>query len=348
MSIRKAPNKYFAAANTYGGFRSHFDRIFNSDKFEKVDILKGGPGTGKSSFMKKISNSISNINTKIDTVFCSSDSSSLDGLIVKRNEKQIALIDGTAPHIKDPSFPGAVDQIINLGEHWDECWLRGSRNEISRLCKEKSNAYHAAYSFLKIAGTCFEEIYATYRNKFNIPNIIRTLNEYDIKPSGSDIEQTEYLLSAFGKDGIQRLNTKDDNDVCVIKINGNIVETLLFMTYVKKYLSFRNIDFINHIFVLDNSLSEEIDISGLIFTIHNNVAKSIDTSSFYKIDALDAEKIKYILQIHDDALSKSQRQFKIASELHFRLEEIYTSTMNFEHINIWRERIAEEIENILD
>ena len=34
--------------------------------------------------------------------------------------------------------------------------------------------------------------------------------------------------------------------------------------------------------------------------------------------------------------------------MHFRLEEIYTSTMNFEHINIWRERIAEEIENILD
>ena len=38
---------YFAAANSYRGFISYFDKIFPSTEFEKIFVLKGGPGTGK-------------------------------------------------------------------------------------------------------------------------------------------------------------------------------------------------------------------------------------------------------------------------------------------------------------
>ena len=44
---------YFAAANTYKGFESFFDEIFNTEKLERIYILKGGPGAGKSTLMQR-------------------------------------------------------------------------------------------------------------------------------------------------------------------------------------------------------------------------------------------------------------------------------------------------------
>ena len=55
-SNRNYLRKYFAAANTYTGFISYFDTVFDPEKFSRLYVLKGGPGTGKSSFMKKIAN----------------------------------------------------------------------------------------------------------------------------------------------------------------------------------------------------------------------------------------------------------------------------------------------------
>ena len=43
---------YFACGNTAKGFQNFFES--NLDDLQKVYILKGGPGTGKSTLMKKI------------------------------------------------------------------------------------------------------------------------------------------------------------------------------------------------------------------------------------------------------------------------------------------------------
>ena len=48
---------------------------------------------------------------------CSSDNNSLDGIVIPK--LKIAILDGTA-HVVDPVFPGVVDEIINLGQFWDE------------------------------------------------------------------------------------------------------------------------------------------------------------------------------------------------------------------------------------
>ena len=40
--------KYFAAANTESGFFSLFDEVFSPEHLRRIYILKGGPGTGKS------------------------------------------------------------------------------------------------------------------------------------------------------------------------------------------------------------------------------------------------------------------------------------------------------------
>ena len=46
--------EYFASANGYTGFRSYFDTVYKSENFDKIIILQGGPGSGKSSLMKAL------------------------------------------------------------------------------------------------------------------------------------------------------------------------------------------------------------------------------------------------------------------------------------------------------
>ena len=106
--------EYFAAANGFNGFRSYFGEIFNRCDFSRVYILKGGPGTGKSTLMKRIRGEFSS-KLRCESILCSSDPKSLDGIIIEKGSNRVAILDGTSPHEEDARFPGAVDEIINLG-----------------------------------------------------------------------------------------------------------------------------------------------------------------------------------------------------------------------------------------
>ena len=131
--MKNGIKKYFAAANGFYGFRSYFGTVFDRKEFDRVYILKGGPGTGKSTIMKRILAAFEENGFDCEIILCSSDPSSLDGVIIKTNETKVAILDGTAPHEEDTRYPGAIDEIINLGEAWNEKTLINHRDEIVNL-----------------------------------------------------------------------------------------------------------------------------------------------------------------------------------------------------------------------
>lgn len=149
---------YYAGGNTFLGFYSLYEDIFRG--LRRLYILKGGPGTGKSSFIRSIGLAANNKGYDIEFFHCSSDNNSLDGLIIP--SLQIGVVDGTAPHIVDPKYPGAVDQIINLGQFWAENKLRQQKKIIIRLSDEISENFKIAYSHFheaKIIHDEWEKIY---------------------------------------------------------------------------------------------------------------------------------------------------------------------------------------------
>ena len=112
----------FLGANTPQGFISFFDELYNPYENCRAYIIKGGPGTGKSTLMKKVCAEAESRGYAVEKVYCSSDPDSLDGLIVP--EVGVSIADGTSPHTLEPRFPGACENIINLGECWDKDSLR--------------------------------------------------------------------------------------------------------------------------------------------------------------------------------------------------------------------------------
>lgn len=107
----------FPGGNTSQGFFSYYDYILSQEEANRIICIKGGPGVGKSTFMKRVGEEMLELGYDIELMHCSSDNNSLDGVVIP--SLKVALLDGTAPHVVDPKNPGAVDEIINLGDFWN-------------------------------------------------------------------------------------------------------------------------------------------------------------------------------------------------------------------------------------
>ncbi|MBE6024578.1 MAG: hypothetical protein E7231_15595 [Cellulosilyticum sp.] len=139
--MSKLIKHYFACANTSKGFQNFFPS--NLKNLTKIYILKGGPGTGKSSLMKKVGNAMTSKDIPVEYIHCSSDPDSLDGIIIR--SLSTAIVDGTSPHVIEPTAPGAIEEYINLGIGWDVDALAQNCKEILFLESEISSCYPKAY-----------------------------------------------------------------------------------------------------------------------------------------------------------------------------------------------------------
>ncbi len=144
----------FPGGNTPQGFFSYYDHVITADAV-RIFLLKGGPGTGKSTFMKRISQAMTERGFAVEHHHCSSDPDSLDGLVIPALD--IALIDGTAPHIVDPKHPGCVDEVLNLGEYWLESSLINNKAAILACTKEISRRFQRAYRLLQAAKAIYDD-----------------------------------------------------------------------------------------------------------------------------------------------------------------------------------------------
>lgn len=133
--------RYFAGGNTARGFYNLFDS--NLNHLDRLFILKGGPGTGKSTLMKNIGNQWSEKGLDIEFLHCSSDPDSIDGVIFP--SLKIGIVDGTAPHVIEPKMPGAVEEYVNLGEAWNAEALAIHKKTIKELSTQISQAFQSAY-----------------------------------------------------------------------------------------------------------------------------------------------------------------------------------------------------------
>ena len=140
---------YFPGGNTSRGFYSYYQYIQEQKEANQIVCIKGGPGTGKSTFMRTIAEHFLEKGEDVDFFWCSSDPGSIDGILLK--QRKTAFLDGTSPHITDPVTPGAVDTIIHLGEWWNEKELKQKKNHILKSNDTIKCWFSNAYNCLKAA-----------------------------------------------------------------------------------------------------------------------------------------------------------------------------------------------------
>ena len=137
---------YFPGGNTAEGFCSHFGDILPAPVQRRMFYLKGGPGVGKSTLMRRVGEAAEKAGLEVEYFHCSSDPDSLDAVCLP--QKGAALMDGTAPHVYDPVAPGARDTLVGLGDFLDEAALRSHIEDILNLQKAISGRFRRCYCYL--------------------------------------------------------------------------------------------------------------------------------------------------------------------------------------------------------
>ncbi|MDR7074387.1 PRK06851 family protein [Fictibacillus barbaricus] len=133
---------YYAGGNTARGFHNLFES--NLSGLERLFILKGGPGTGKSTLMKAIGKKWNDIGYDVEYIHCASDNGSIDGVILRA--LKVGIVDGTSPHVIEPKAPGALEEYVNLGAAWNSVQLAETKDEIIKLSDSISGDFATAYS----------------------------------------------------------------------------------------------------------------------------------------------------------------------------------------------------------
>lgn len=161
--------RYFLGANTGAGYCSFYAHFLRQPG-RRIHILKGGPGCGKSTFLKQLGDCARNAGLHVTYLHCSGDPDSLDGVYFP--EKSLGYLDGTAPHCCDPGIFGVTGTYLDLGTFCRTDALDQER--IRQLNADYPLFYRRAYEYLTAAaaldprkqpGLCFPEDRAAARHR---------------------------------------------------------------------------------------------------------------------------------------------------------------------------------------
>ncbi|MEL4860990.1 hypothetical protein AAEU42_07060 [Pseudoflavonifractor phocaeensis] len=146
---------FFLGANTPSGFYSLYDQLIDPDEARRVYLLKGGPGCGKSSLMRRVAAALEEAGEAAEYIQCSGDPGSLDAVVFPR--LGAAIVDATAPHVMEPKLAGVVDCYVDLSRFYRREELLPLRGEIASATSGYKSHYKRAYHCLTAAAQLMED-----------------------------------------------------------------------------------------------------------------------------------------------------------------------------------------------
>ncbi len=335
---------FFLGANSSGTFSSFFDSLLTNKNITTLNILKGGPGCGKSSFMKRIATHFENKGCKIERIYCSSDPNSLDCVIV--HDYKLAYVDGTAPHVLEPRYPAAVENYLDFSVYWDSDIIRSNSKDIINLTNEISCNFRFAFELIKSANSANNSVISQVIENTNLENIYD--RAYGVcsreLPIVKNFVGTCYkrFLSAISPYGLVCPEKFDNHKI--YRIYSSFGLSSYFMEKISSVALNRGYDVYNCYCPLDKNRLEHVIIPKLnlcFVTDHNEI--TFDNTAFRQIHldkyineqflSSNRSEFKSILKTVDYLIKSACQKIGIAKSLHDDLEEFYINAMNFTAIN---------------
>lgn len=347
-------HRYFAASNSAEGFKNYYPEVFS--RADRLYIIKGGPGTGKSCFMKRFADKMQALGCSVEYYYCSSDPSSLDGVLVTGRGETVGMLDGTPPHTVEPGFPGAKDEIINLGQFWNSELLRNEKNEIFALNQKKSEAFERAYSYLRSCGNLravTDSLLKKAVKKDKMVSASERLAASLSLPRG----QADVIPSLRGAVGMTGQVLLDSFEARAEKIYyiGELygvgqafldelaeklkkTQTHLRISYdpiSPKWIDGVFVEEIKTAFVLSKKCEDEEAVSGYI-----NPKRFTDHELMREVRG----ELRYAARLFSDCLDGAVHSLSAARVYHFVLEDVYKKAMDFAALSAFSKNFIEKEE----
>lgn len=338
----KRKNAYFAALNSHRGFLSYFPSLFAS--YNKY-IIKGGPGCGKSTLMKKIAQTAEEKELDVTRYYCSSDTDSLDAVVIP--SLKTVVLDGTPPHATEPTCPGAVDSLVNLTAFWNPADLQIHAEEIQHLSQSISLSYRRVYLLMAAVYEIENAIAIAAESVFDQKRaetiIHRFLEKHRIKEEKAPCVVTQ-PASAFGVKGYVHLKSYETQAQTVIQLKDRVVYSEYFFRLLKGILLQNKISFYESIRPVDEKTdSIFLPQSSLLFT---RLVGEESCDGMINLDRMLPERGKGALTSHktllreiDSLCLSAQTLLSEIGKQHDELESYYMKATDYTALNQYSEEL---------
>lgn len=162
---------YFLGGIGPTGYVGFFDPLVDNDSPLRVYLLKGGPGCGKSSLMRRMAARALAAGHDIEQIRCAGDPDSLDGVICPA--LGFVMLDGTAPHALEPAIPVAKQAVLSLYHCIDSRGVTAELGKLRPLFDQNAQYAARARRFITAAGSLHYDITRTAAAALNVQKATR-------------------------------------------------------------------------------------------------------------------------------------------------------------------------------
>lgn len=352
---------FYATSNTSIGFYSLFDEVLQG--LERIYILKGGPGTGKSTFMRKVGLILMEKDLELEYYHCAADNQSLDGIVIP--ELKVGIVDGTEPHLVEPKYPGVIENVINMNDFSNDEELNDFRDEIIKLTNNSKFYFNKAHKKFAEAKAYFLQREQLYSQTFS-EEMVEELTEDLIGKTFNRVpvwEENPYVKRLFfgattpkgsvnfidniTQELMKRIILKgysDSEKSAIMSKIGKIAEGLNYS--VEYYLcpfDPKRIDMIVipglSMCIVDGSTPHIVDP----FRAGDEVINFNDDCLCRKVENEHKDQLYEINITYQSLMAKGMNYLSEAKRLHDNLEKYYSNAMDFQKVNEKRQEIISEI-----
>lgn len=354
MNNRGTTRYVFTSSFSNQGFYSFIPQLV--DGLAKVYILKGAPGSGKSTFIRMLGEVMSQQGYDVEFWVSSLDPVTPDGVYIPQLDA--AVINGSLPQPIDPKYPGVREIIINLGEYWDQSLVQKHYREIIEQVDRMEKFQAQAANILKEASWAKEEIRkvnAAHLNMKQIETLIQTLSSEIIENRPGE---KHYFAGVITDDGL--VDYIDELSVnCkrryIFKgptgsgkstvINALVNEAKQKGYFLEYYHCGLEVDHL--VMVVIRNLQLALIEPGHAEIVLKQGDTVVDMTQY--LDSYDSEeaaiKTSEAYRRYELLLLQAQHELENLRLSTREVKKIYTSAMDFERLDRKRQEIADEINN---
>ena len=344
---------YFLGGVSSAGFESRFIKQIEKSGFYTY-ILKGGPGSGKSTLMKKLAEAFKD--EDIELYHCSSDIKSVDAVVLKNH--RCIVVDGTAPHVFEPEYPAICQEIINLGEYWDKAKIQAEADGIKRCFDENRKCHKRAKRFVQAFASLNSDIFSIAEAALNIPKLDAYIERLGKKLFGKPEDKKGSIefkqLSALTAEGYITRKIPENYTAYLVKDDYFAGGDYFLRALASSAEAYGAEVIVSECTMLRNGTFEHMLIPShkLAFMSCNffngyfcETERIINFMRFYEKDtlALKKQRINFNKRVSAELCSEAAASIFNALDIHDELEKYFIGAMDFEGLDKRAKRLIEEI-----
>jgi len=352
VSTKSKIRYIFASSNTSEGFFTFIPKLL--EHLKNVYILKGPAGSGKSTLIRILGESIYEQGYDVEFWISAIDPVNPDGVYFP--QLKIAVVNGSLPWAIDPKYPGGIGEIINLSEYGNKDLLKNKRFEIIELIDSVENQSKQAYELLKNANQIKGNIKKPATDHIHAKNLHSLTHELINEIIGEQSGEKHYFASAITADGV--INYVDEiSSFCKKRYvfkgppgsgKSTVIKEIAQKAKGKGYLieyyhCGLNVKSLSMVIIPSLQVAL-IDAGDIEMAVHpwDTIINMADYLLDYDIDSVNKEQSEAI-RSYQMLIQEAGVELENASNSLKKLKKVYAECMDFELVDKKRDEIKEEI-----